>query len=457
MKKIYSILLLTLALQADAQIPFYITGLGTTNSNVQNCYTTINDRRGGIALMQNNIYFTGDSATGVYDKFLGNPVKSNFIHDGLVCNISGNGGVYQMYDNNNLPMKFFLAGGGDLTKLVKLDPITMAPTATNVSLSTPITLNNFIGIFSGPGYCLIQDENFVYKIDFATGMTTIESSTYSYNTISHVQCENGAYWGVAEFDGTNYSIAFVKNATTIESRMIGTSAVRATFNFSNLSNMCNFIVSPWNNRWYFSHEGNSQFGGATTPEAETIGSAEMTIFGNVPLSIGFKEINANQLNLNTAKINWKVEKESDIAKFEVEKMNVSSNEFYKIGEVIPNGYLSYTLRDENATDAKSFYRIKAIQLNGEEFYSIVVAASNSKPIVNLTIAPNPAKEIVNILVGAKAIGSKLDVLNNLGQVVCTKDITDATVKINVESFPIGFYHVRVQGDAYNAIGKFIKN
>jgi Secretion system C-terminal sorting domain len=456
MKKFYTIVLLTMAMNAKAQIPFYITSLGTSNSVVNDCFTTINDRRGGIALMQNNVYITGDSSTGVFDKFLGAPVKSNFIHDGLVCNISGNGGVYQMYDLSNQPMKFFLGGGGDLNKLVKLDPITMAPTASTITLSTPITLNNFIGIFSGPGYCLIQDENMIYKIDFATGLTTIVSSTYSFNTVSHVQCENGAYWGVAEYDGTNFYIAFIRNATTIESRNVVTSAVRATFSFSNLSNMCNFIASPWNNRWYFSHEGNSQFGGSNLSEAETVGSADMTIFGNVPLSIGFKEISAKQESLNTARVYWKVEKETEITNFQLEKMDIASNVFYKINEAAPTGQLSYTLTDDKATESKSYYRIKAIQKNGEEFYSTVQSVTNNKPILNIIISPNVASDFINILLNNKAIGSKLDVVNNYGQIVKTQNISSTKEKIMIQDLPIGFYHIRVQGDSFSGIGKFMK-
>ena len=39
-------------------------------------------------------------------------------------------------------------------------------------------------------------------------------------------------------------------------------AVTTLATFSSLSDMCSFTVSPSNNRWYWHHEGGSQFGGS---------------------------------------------------------------------------------------------------------------------------------------------------------------------------------------------------
>ena len=53
--------------------------------------------------------------------------------------------------------------------------------------------------------------------------------------------------------------------------------------FTSLSDMCSFTVSPSTNRWYWHHEGNSQFGGSdesigycTAAFASTTGSTATT-------------------------------------------------------------------------------------------------------------------------------------------------------------------------------------
>jgi Secretion system C-terminal sorting domain len=452
MKKIYSLLFMGMSFGANAQITFYLNSLSTGNPVIIDHQAITNDNRGGIAVTQNNVYVTGDSSTGVFNTALTTENASGFIRDAMVCNISGNGGVYSL-SSNGTPMQFFGPnGGGDLTELIKLDPTTLAATTTVVALSTPITLNNFIGIFSGTGYCLIQDENFVYKIDFLTGVVTILTSTYNFGAVTRNYCENGASWGVAEYDGTNYSMAYVKNNTTIESRFVNTSLVRQTFSFVNIGNMCSFILSPWNNRWYFHYEGNAQFGGTI----ETLGSAEASFTGSVPLNVGFTELIAAQKNISTSQLNWKVQKESNITKFVVEKLN-SKNEFYKIGEVIPNGTYYYTFMDNEATDSKNFYRISAVEVSGDIFYSKVVNTNNSyRTIQDIAISPNPASNNINIFLGAKAVSGQLEIMNSMGQIISTQIINKDFISVNTENFPIGLYHVRIQNADFIGSGKFIK-
>ena len=97
-----------------------------------------------------------------------------------------------------------------------------------------------------------------------------------------------------------------------------------------------------------------------------------------------------------------------------------------------------------------------IEKNAQSMYSQTLIVNSKCNSSSLSIVPNPATDQTNILLSTKAIGSTLDVFNNLGQIVATQIITEPNVKLEIASLPIGFYHVRVQGDVYNAIGKFIK-
>ena len=95
MKYIYSLLFIGFGISAVAQNTFYLSSLTNTAPAISDHYAITNDDRGGIAVTQNNVYYTGDSATGVFSLNFANKVKSAYLWDGLVCNISGNGGVYQ--------------------------------------------------------------------------------------------------------------------------------------------------------------------------------------------------------------------------------------------------------------------------------------------------------------------------------------------------------------------------
>ena len=75
----------------------------------------------------------------------------------------------------------------------------------------------------------------------------------------HQSCESWAYWGVAEFFEGAPWVAYVRNSTTISRRNLVTGETRTVATFTNLSDMCSFTVSPARGRWYFHHEGTSQF------------------------------------------------------------------------------------------------------------------------------------------------------------------------------------------------------
>ncbi len=453
MKYIYSLLFIGFGISAVAQNTFYLSSLTNTAPAISDHYATTNDDRGGIAVTQNNVYYTGDSATGVFSLNFANKVKSAYLWDGLVCNISGNGGVYQMFDNG-VAMQFGINGGGNLTEIKKLDPITLAPTGAPVTLSTPLSLNSFIGIFSGTGYFLIQDGSNVYKVDFATGVSSLLTSSFNDSdpALARNLCENGASWGVAEYNGSTYSISYVKNSTTIISVNVANSTIRQSFSFVNLGDMCSFVASPWTNKWYFHYEGNAQFGGTN----ETVGSADMTYTGSVPLNVGFVEFIGAQMNINSAKLNWKVEKDGNIKTFIIEKMN-AHNEFYAIGEVKPNGTFYYSFIDNQATDSKNYYRVKAIENSGDEFYTTVVSTTNGfKPVRDITITPNPALDNINIYLGAVGSNCQLEVINNMGQILLTQTIEKDYASVNIQNLPTGLYHVRIHSDEYVASGKFNK-
>ena len=59
-------------------------------------------------------------------------------------------------------------------------------------------------------------------------------------------------------DGTPW-VDYVRDAQTVVRQNLVTGEVRELARFTNLSDMCSFAVLPSRNRWYFHHEGVSQF------------------------------------------------------------------------------------------------------------------------------------------------------------------------------------------------------
>jgi hypothetical protein len=92
---------------------------------------------------------------------------------------------------------------------------------------------------------------------------------------SHVSSENWAFWGVAEFFGGAVHLVYVQNSTSIVRTRVPDGQTTPVAAFSNLNDMAAFTVSIRSNRWYFHHEGASQFGGLS----ETIGYASAAFSG----------------------------------------------------------------------------------------------------------------------------------------------------------------------------------
>jgi alpha-tubulin suppressor-like RCC1 family protein len=193
---------------------FQITSLGASGCALIDHNSLSGDDRGGIAVSTSHVFYTGDTRTVRYTLALGSGAGIGYQHDALTSNLR-TGDVYS-------------------------------------------------GIFAGWDRVVVHNTSRVYSIALPSGVVTDVGAVAA---PPHSGCESWAYWGVAEYFGGQLYITYVRNSTSI-ARMAVPSGVRTTVaTFSNLSDMCSFTVSPTTNRWYFHHEGRSQFGGS----AETIG------------------------------------------------------------------------------------------------------------------------------------------------------------------------------------------
>jgi len=248
-----------LTLYEPGPLEFRIMDLGTDATVVDHDFLT-GDDRGGIALTDSLVFVTGDHGTARFrSEDLTEGMQLNTLHDGLVSDLR--------------TRHTYVFTPGNVTELIQLDPATGLLTGEVIRLSQAIpTFGNIAGVFSGFGRAVIRSGpgGEAYEILLPEG-TVIN---HGYQPLDDVfYSESWAIWGVAEFfDGQLY-LAYRSNSQAIVRRRLGSSVSTPIREFSHLSDLASFTVDPYRGRWYFHHEGGSQFGGSS----ETLGFASAEI------------------------------------------------------------------------------------------------------------------------------------------------------------------------------------
>lgn len=252
---------------------FMIDSLTVSNSAIVDHDALTSDDRSGIAVTPNYVYIVGDGNTARFDLDLTNGISLP-IRDGIFSNLT-DGTLYTLYDGANDMTTF--PGTFTLTGLRSLNTdLTQGSQTINLSQTIDIGDNNDqTGIFAGFDVLILFNGNNGnwYKIELASGDVTELGNTAYPN--AYYGSENWAFWGNAEFDGTDYYAVYRStNGSGSEITRLnlttGVATVVADFP-ADLSDMACFTFSPFNNRWYFHHEGGSgTFGG----NFETLGYAD---------------------------------------------------------------------------------------------------------------------------------------------------------------------------------------
>jgi hypothetical protein len=231
---------------------FRIRTLGTACRAIEHNMVT-GDDRGGIAVSTGQVFYTGDSSTGRFDldSLSGAPIGR--VEDGLVSDLA-TGQVYALRASGR-PVG---TGGVEvITELALMDGATGAVTGRTIPLSRAITLQREAGIFAGYGRIALHDGTRAYNVDLPGGLVTdLGVVALPFRT---QRCESWAFWGVAEFFGGALYLTYVRDVRVVARTRVPDGMTTTVGMFTNLSDMCSFTVSPQRRRWYWHHEGNSQF------------------------------------------------------------------------------------------------------------------------------------------------------------------------------------------------------
>jgi hypothetical protein len=255
---------------------FQISSLLTSNSRVVDHDAVTGDDRGGIAASFSEVFYSGDSSTARFAlETLSGGTPLGIIFDALVSDLQS-GEVYSLA-NGSLPLT---PSGGAVTTLLQHDGDTGLFNGSVITLSSPIPLaanSGDVGIFAGYGRVVLHNGSRVYSITLPSGQV---SDLGAMVTPTHAYTENWAYWGVAEnWVGQTY-LVYVRDSQTIVRTSVPGNNTTILNSFTNLSDMACFTVSPLHARWYFHHEGSSQFGGSS----ETLGYADAVLNIQAPCS-----------------------------------------------------------------------------------------------------------------------------------------------------------------------------
>ena len=254
---------------------FYVNSLSTAGAFVTDHNAQTGDDRGGIAVTQQYYYYVGDNNTVRYDMpGLSNPI-SYTRRDGIFSDIGGSGTLYTLWNSslNSEPVGTCTSFTVNAVRGLNAD-CSLGGTTIATSQSFTMGSCSDAAVFSGHGFVVLftgtggNPANTYFKISLPSGtVTNLGSYTLTAST-----SENWARWGIAEFDGTSHRVVYVQNASTISRLNLTNGAVSTVQSFSTLSDMACITYAPWYNRWYFHHEGGSQFGGSS----ETAGYANGT-------------------------------------------------------------------------------------------------------------------------------------------------------------------------------------
>ena len=145
----------------------------------------------------------------------------------------------------------------------------------------------------------------------------------------------------------------------------------------------------------------------------------------IPVTI--KYISATRVSDNKITVDWKVEHESGIQQYDIERSGDGRN-FNKLSNTSPlsNTGISaaYSYPDVSPFEADNYYRIKALSHDGHVIYSDIVKVEAVKKVSVISVYPNPVvnKKLMISFVNQQAGEYNIRLSNKLGQILYNGEI-----------------------------------
>jgi hypothetical protein len=189
---------------------------------------------------------------------------------------------------------------------------------------------------------------------------------------------------------------------------------------------------------------------------------------STPLPLDLTGFSAKLLSLTSAGIIWKIAKENNIAKYELER-SYDAMAFEKITTVLPgisdNTAASYSYTDDkfNRSENQLFYRLRISEKEGQVKYSNIekLVLDRTKDF-SLQVIPNPVqgKDVrFNLSIPQSGVYG-VNIIDETGRVLHVKTQSFATgvnhCTIPAENLSSGIYYLKVQGVNGVLNARFVK-
>ncbi|AHJ99424.1 T9SS type A sorting domain-containing protein [Hymenobacter swuensis] len=161
-------------------------------------------------------------------------------------------------------------------------------------------------------------------------------------------------------------------------------------------------------------------------------------------------------------VSWQTSAEANSSHFIVERSLSANGNFQDLGRVNAAGNSTttrqYLFRDYDGVSLNApnlYYRLRQVDLNGQETYSNVISVSLRPPVIVFELYPNPASSTEQVRMKVPGqVGAKYQVAvyNQLGKEVSRQTVSGARASMSAGSLTPGLYQVTLLDKAGQRIG-----
>ncbi|MFM2269400.1 MAG: hypothetical protein RL757_2841 [Bacteroidota bacterium] len=145
---------------------------------------------------------------------------------------------------------------------------------------------------------------------------------------------------------------------------------------------------------------------------------------------------------------WKTASEVNVSHFEIQRSSDGKN-FKTIGKInAQNRPARYELKDANAINAITYYRLKNMDLDGTFEYSKIISLDAAATVAGVKLYPNPVSDVLFV---ENVLGQDVEIINSIGQTIMKEQAVEQT-SFSMAQFSNGIYFVKIGNKAF----KFVK-
>ena len=163
-------------------------------------------------------------------------------------------------------------------------------------------------------------------------------------------------------------------------------------------------------------------------------------------NVNFTNVSATE-NKDAVAVAWKVTNEQSVATYAIES-SIDNSNFTQIAQTKATGVGNYTLQVEIPATNTTYYRIKAIGIDGTiAFSNTTLLTTNHSPLKTISVYPNPVQEKLNVtLTNSLSNNYKLRILTIAGIEVVKRGevlVNNSTITLPVSNLAAGVYSLEL--------------